>query len=133
MKIQALHIVNQSWVFDIVFNIFKPLLDDRMKERIFFHGQDYESLHQHIDPKYLPERYGGIHPDYNYNDWIDGFRRNGKIIKEMRQLGYKIDDSELFLSEEELKEARVDWCYSVCEDDCCFFVSCLGLKQGPSI
>lgn len=65
-----------------------------MKERIFFHGDDMESLHKHIDPKHLPERYGGLHPDYNYNDWIEGFKKNEFIQKELASLGYQTDNIE---------------------------------------
>ncbi|XP_044266469.1 clavesin-2-like [Tribolium madens] len=93
MRIHALHIVNQSYVFDVMYNIFKPFLNEAMKERIFFHGDNLESLHKHIDPKYLPERYGGIHPDYDYEHWVDSCRKNAKIVEELRALGYK--DSEL--------------------------------------
>nr|XP_015835574.1 PREDICTED: alpha-tocopherol transfer protein-like isoform X1 [Tribolium castaneum] len=93
MRIHALHIVNQSYVFDVIYNIFKPFLNEAMKERIFFHGDNLESLHKHIDPKYLPERYGGIHPDYDYEHWVDSCRKNSKIVEELKALGYK--DSEL--------------------------------------
>nr|CAI5834080.1 unnamed protein product [Callosobruchus analis] len=93
MKIHAIHIVNQSWIFDAVYNIFKPFLDSKMKEKIFFHGENMESLHQHIDPKHLPERYGGVHPDYCYNDWIKFFESSEKIMYELSSLGYK-DDKE---------------------------------------
>ncbi|CAH1105866.1 unnamed protein product [Psylliodes chrysocephalus] len=104
MKIHALHIVNQSWIFDIIYNIFKPFLDERMKEKIFFHGDDMESLHQHIDPKHLPERYGGIHPDYNYNDWIENFEKNDKIVQELKSLGYNDyrNDPEIIENEQNL-------------------------------
>lgn len=91
MKVHALHIVNQSWVFDTIYHIFKPFIDERMKSRIFFHGEDMESLHQHIDPKHLPARYGGIHPDYNYNDWIRWFETTPKIREELESLGYRDD------------------------------------------
>lgn len=94
MNLKAVHIVNQPWIFDIVYNIFKPFIDERMKERIFFHGDDMESLHKHIDPKHLPERYGGLHPDYNYNDWIEGFKKNEFIQKELASLGYQTDNIE---------------------------------------
>lgn len=93
IRIHALHIVNQSYVFDIIFNIFKPFLNDSMKERIFFHGDNMESLHKHVDPKYLPERYGGIHPDYNYEYWVEICRQNKQVVNEMKELGYR--DSEL--------------------------------------
>ncbi|XP_049821830.1 clavesin-2-like [Aethina tumida] len=94
VNLKAVHIVNQPWIFDIVYNIFKPFIDERMKERIFFHGDDMESLHKHIDPKHLPERYGGLHPDYNYNDWIEGFKKNEFIQKELVSLGYQTENIE---------------------------------------
>ncbi|KAJ8950104.1 hypothetical protein NQ318_017829, partial [Aromia moschata] len=94
MKVHALHIVNESWIFDMVYGLFKPFLDDRMKEKIFFHGDDMESLHQHIDPKHLPERYGGVHPDYNYRDWVENFEKNPQIRWELESLGYKDDENE---------------------------------------
>lgn len=108
MKIHALHIVNQSWIFEMVYNIFKPFLDERMKERIFFHGNDMDSLHQHIDPKHLPERYGGIHPDYNYNDWINNLERNDKIRKELESLGYEENDEPSDEEEENSSEEDED-------------------------
>lgn len=94
MRIHAVHIINQPWIFEIVFNLFKPFLNERMRERIFIHGDNMESLHQHIDPKHLPERYGGIQPDYNYNDWIDYFKRDEKIRWELTTLGYIVDEKE---------------------------------------
>lgn len=48
---------------------------------MFFHGDDMESLHSHIDPKYLPEVYGGIRPEYSYKDWFESLSRNTEIVK----------------------------------------------------
>jgi hypothetical protein len=48
--------------------------------QIHFHGQDLESLHSHIDPKFLPKRYGGMRPEYSYTDWIEGIVDNKAII-----------------------------------------------------
>ncbi|XP_033611360.1 alpha-tocopherol transfer protein isoform X3 [Cryptotermes secundus] len=62
---------------------------------IYFHGQDFESLHSHIDPKFLPKRYGGMRPEYRYTDWIHNFLNNETIIAEMEQLGYKFDLGEV--------------------------------------
>lgn len=38
---------------------------------MFFHGKKMESLHEYIDPAYLPENYGGKLPKINYSsvDW----------------------------------------------------------------
>lgn len=90
MKLQAMHIVNNSWALEMFFNVFKPLLSGRMIERLYFHGTDMESLHKHVDPKNLPQKYGGIHPFYDYRDWIIGFRKNKTIQDELKSLGYKM-------------------------------------------
>ncbi|XP_045470182.1 alpha-tocopherol transfer protein-like isoform X3 [Harmonia axyridis] len=92
VKVHAMHIVNQSFVFDMVFNIFKPFINERMKSRIFFHGDNRESLHKHIDPKYLPKRYGGVHPDYPQKEWFEGFQRDKKIVWEMKTQGYAVEE-----------------------------------------
>lgn len=95
IRTHAIHIVNESWGFDIIFAIFKPFLDNRMKEKIYFHGHDLESLHSHIDPKFLPRRYGGMRPEYSYTDWVQSFLNNKTIIAELEQLGYKFDLDEV--------------------------------------
>jgi hypothetical protein len=48
--------------------------------QIYFHGHDFESLHTHIDPKFLPRRYGGMRPEYRYTDWLHSFLNNKTII-----------------------------------------------------
>ncbi|XP_055597104.1 clavesin-1-like isoform X2 [Uranotaenia lowii] len=91
LRTTAIHIVNQGWVFDTVFQMFKPLLNDRMREKLFFHGSDFASLHKHIDPEYLPERYGGTKPEYSYTYWLDHLCRNEHVVRELEQLGYVAD------------------------------------------
>jgi hypothetical protein len=43
---------------------------------MFFHGKKMESLHEHVDPAYLPEDYGGKLPKINYSsvDWYPVLR-----------------------------------------------------------
>lgn len=48
---------------------------------MFFHGKDRESLHAHLDPKYLPTTYGGIRPEYSYTEWFESLGKNPEIIK----------------------------------------------------
>ncbi|KAJ9591886.1 hypothetical protein L9F63_001561, partial [Diploptera punctata] len=62
---------------------------------IYFHGQDLESLHAHIDPKFLPKKYGGMRPEYSYTDWTDRLVDNKQIVSEMEQLGYEFDLDEV--------------------------------------
>uniref|UniRef100_A0A182VUK4 CRAL-TRIO domain-containing protein n=1 Tax=Anopheles minimus TaxID=112268 RepID=A0A182VUK4_9DIPT len=88
LRTSQIHIVNQGWVFDTAFQIFKPLLTEKMRQRLFFHGTDRASLHKYIDPEALPERYGGTKPEYPYTYWLEHLSRNEKVVDELQQLGY---------------------------------------------
>lgn len=59
LRIKNIHIVNQPYVFNMVFALFKPFLREKLKSRIIFHGTDRKSLHKYISPKCLPPCYGG--------------------------------------------------------------------------
>ncbi|KZC14220.1 PREDICTED: alpha-tocopherol transfer protein-like [Dufourea novaeangliae] len=95
MKTTAIHILHQSWVFDVMFAVFKPLLDVRMQNKIFFHGSNMDSLHQHIHPAQLPKKYGGTREELPYYKWIQSLSKDPQIVKEMMMLGYVLDEDML--------------------------------------
>ncbi|KAK2580016.1 hypothetical protein KPH14_012305 [Odynerus spinipes] len=88
IKTHAIHILHQSWVFDAIYAVFKPLLNSHMKGRIFFHGDNMESLHKHIPPNYLPKMYDGTRDELAYYKWIESLTKVPQIIAQMEQLGY---------------------------------------------
>lgn len=91
----AVHFINHAWIFDKMYSMFKPLLNADMRSRIYFHGYDVISLHKHIAPEHLPERYGGIWPDYQYTIWLESLRKNYKVAKELLGNGYKFREEEI--------------------------------------
>lgn len=93
MKTQAIHILHQSWVFDAIYAVFKPLLNSHMKGRIFFHGDNMETLHQHISPNYLPKMYGGIREELPYYKWIESLIKVPEVVAQMAQLGYVLPNN----------------------------------------
>ncbi|XP_076243158.1 alpha-tocopherol transfer protein [Calliopsis andreniformis] len=104
MKTTAIHILHQSWVFDVMFAVFKPLLDVRMQNRIFFHGSDMSSLHKHVSPNHLPKKYGGTREELPYYKWMDSLSKVPEIVKQMQQLGYIVSERHLKQLEQEIEK-----------------------------
>ncbi|OWR51027.1 hypothetical protein KGM_201346 [Danaus plexippus plexippus] len=63
IRLKGVHVINQPYIFSMLFAIFKPFLREKLRSRIFFHGSDKESLLKHIQPGSLMRRVGGDLPD----------------------------------------------------------------------
>jgi CRAL/TRIO domain len=91
-RASSIHIVNQGWLFDIAFTFFKPFLTQSMRDRLFFHGKDFKSLHKHINPECLPKKYGGLMEPSSYKPWIEHCKTNERVVRELELHGYCVDD-----------------------------------------
>lgn len=91
MRIKNLHVVNQPYVFNMVFALFKPFLKDKFKSRIIFHGTDRKSLHRYISPKCLPANYGGNLdvPLIDGPTWYELLSQCEKEYEAINMYGYK--------------------------------------------
>lgn len=91
LRVKAIHIVNQPIIFNMVFALFKPFLREKLKNRIYFHGLDRDSLHQHVDPKCLPDCYGGTLniPRITGPEWLDLLIKCDKEYEAVNSYGYK--------------------------------------------
>ena len=71
LRLKEVHMVKQPFIFNMVWAIFKPLIREKLKKRIFFHGSKMKSFHEHIPPSVLPKNYDGELPAINYSgkDW----------------------------------------------------------------
>lgn len=59
LRLKGHHVVNQPYIFNMLFALFKPFLSQKFRNRIYFHGRNYSSLLKHIDENCLPKNYGG--------------------------------------------------------------------------
>ncbi|CAG9098143.1 unnamed protein product [Plutella xylostella] len=63
IRLKAVHIINQPFIFNMLFALFKPFLREKLRKRIYFHGADRASLLAHVDARALRRRHGGALPD----------------------------------------------------------------------
>lgn len=58
-RLKNIHIINQPFIFNMVFAIFKPFLSEKLRKRIHFHGTNKQNLVASIGGHALPKKYGG--------------------------------------------------------------------------
>lgn len=56
---RRIHVVHHPRIFNILYNMAKPFLLDRVKENIVFHGSEFSELHKEVPPSILPANLGG--------------------------------------------------------------------------
>ncbi|XP_076634482.1 alpha-tocopherol transfer protein-like isoform X3 [Colletes latitarsis] len=91
LRIKNIHIINQPYIFNMVFTLFKPFLREKLKSRIIFHGKDYKSLHEYMSPKCLPECYGGTLkiPRVTGPQWLELLLKCDTEFDAINSYGYK--------------------------------------------
>jgi len=60
VRVKGLHFINSPMYINVVLNIFRRFMNEKLRERIFVHGSDMKSLHKFIPRSVLPEEYGGL-------------------------------------------------------------------------
>jgi len=90
LRLKAVHIYNNSVIFNMLFSIFKPFIREKLRKRIFFHGKDPKSLAKHISPEILPPRYGGTLsvPDLEGKMLVDLYQLYTKEFEMANSFGY---------------------------------------------
>lgn len=63
IRFKGFHMLNQPWYLSMVMAIIRPFLSQKHRDRIQAHGDNYEALHEFVDPDILPGDFGGNAPD----------------------------------------------------------------------
>lgn len=90
LRVKNIHIVNQPYIFKMVFALFKPFLKEKLKNRIIFHGTDRKSLHKYMDPSILPKSYAGtiVAPRVTGEQWLQLLLKCDKEYEAINSYGY---------------------------------------------
>ncbi|XP_072937023.1 alpha-tocopherol transfer protein isoform X2 [Epargyreus clarus] len=91
LRVKGLYIVNQPYIFNMVFQLFKPFLKEKLRSRIVFMGNDRELLYKHISPKCLPNCYGGTLslPRVTGPQWLELLLLCNEEFKVINSYGFK--------------------------------------------
>ncbi|XP_011701390.1 PREDICTED: alpha-tocopherol transfer protein-like [Wasmannia auropunctata] len=91
MRLKAVHFVKQPWLFNMVWQMIKPFVKEKLRTRMFFHGSKMSSLHTHIPPSHLPKNYDGELPEIDYSgaDWYPVAFSYEDKIREWNTYGHR--------------------------------------------
>ncbi|EEC18831.1 conserved hypothetical protein [Ixodes scapularis] len=65
-RVKVVHVIRQSFVYDILISIIRHLISSKYVERIHLHGTKFEDLQKELPVDILPEEYGGSGPALDF-------------------------------------------------------------------
>lgn len=81
VKFKGVHFINQPWYVEAALTCIKPFLKEKTRERLYMHGNNLSTLHEHVTKDILPAEFGGEQPSYNPKVWIERvLNSKGKIL-----------------------------------------------------
>lgn len=87
-RIKAVHVVRESYAFDIAYALLRPFISKKITDRIHCHGQNIEGLQNDFPVDVLPEEYGGLkHVDFEA--YWSGLCRAEEVFVENNRYGYR--------------------------------------------
>lgn len=86
-RFKEFHLVNQPFVFSMLFSVVKPFLNQKIRDRIHFHGSDLNSLHGFLSPSLLPPSLGG---ECELDDsFVQQMLEKNDYYKDLLKFGYR--------------------------------------------
>lgn len=90
-RFKGIHIINEPAVFDILFALVKPFLSEKLKNRIHFHGENLQSLHEHIPPSILPAEFGGQLGPFSNQEFVNELLADEHKFQDYLKYGYRAE------------------------------------------
>ncbi|CAH1984247.1 unnamed protein product [Acanthoscelides obtectus] len=78
-RFKGIHFLGQPWYVEVALTVIKPFLNEHIKERIFVHGNNLSTLHEHVHKDILPAELGGEQPSYNPRSFLDTLNKISEV------------------------------------------------------
>lgn len=88
VRFKGIHVLNNTSLWGLLYNIARPLLKEKQKLRFHLHGNDLASLHKYIPREILPKQYGGLTGDFSPQWIVEQLFSNHQKILENSYYGY---------------------------------------------
>ncbi|XP_027750117.1 alpha-tocopherol transfer protein [Empidonax traillii] len=92
LKVRGIHLINEPLFFYPVFALIKPFLTEKIKERVFMHGNNYiQSLTEHFPTSILPLEYGGEEVSFEElaKEWTDFIMASADYLQSISLVAQK--------------------------------------------
>ncbi|GFS61095.1 hypothetical protein TNCV_4956051 [Trichonephila clavipes] len=70
IRFKGIHVVNEGIVFRYSWTFLRLLLSEKIRNRVYFHGDKKEEIKKYIPKEIIPREYGGDLNNYNDDDWM---------------------------------------------------------------
>ena len=88
LKNLEIHVVNSSSLLNTAINLVFPFLNQAIKDQVYFHYDNYSSLHQHLGQDSLPATYGGLLDNLNFDDLNNFLYKHEDYLNKSITYGY---------------------------------------------
>ncbi|CRK93457.1 CLUMA_CG006993, isoform A [Clunio marinus] len=68
VKHMEVHVVNSSSLMNAAVSLVFPILSQSIKDQVYFHYQNFPSLHEHLGREVLPAEYGGLNENLKFDE-----------------------------------------------------------------
>ncbi|CAN7980943.1 unnamed protein product [Ixodes pacificus] len=88
VRIKAIHIVRESYVFNMAYAVIRPFINKKVADRVHFHGEKFEGLYNDMPVNMLPKEYGGMGPDLDFEAYWSSLDQAEASFVENKRYGY---------------------------------------------
>lgn len=106
LKQMEVHVVNSSSLMNTAINLVFPLLSQSIKEQVFFHYQNFPSLHEHLGQDVLPACYGGLQEISNFEDFNNYLFKHEEYLNKSITYGFTACPSNDVVSKDKKKQKK---------------------------